>query len=95
MTDNRDETHKTNLLVANQTASYDQSISNTQESKLMIANEKSPAIPKHRINFGSQDNSENIDIYFSCHERMVNGNYLENSEQTVFKGKFINFNCYF
>jgi hypothetical protein len=65
LTDNRDDTRVLIPLLVNQTDSYDQSISNTQESKLMVANEKSPAFPGNRINLGSQDNSEHIDIYFS------------------------------
>jgi hypothetical protein len=74
----------------NQTDSYDHSIDNTQESKLMVANEKSPVFTGNRINLGSQDNSEHIDIYFSCHERMMNGDYQNNSEETVFKGNLPN-----
>jgi hypothetical protein len=91
LTDNRDDTRILIPLIGNQTDSYDQSITNTEESKLMVANEKSPFIAGNRINLGSQDNSEHIDIYFSCHERMVNGDYQDNSEQTVFKGNLLNF----
>lgn len=34
----------------------------------------------------NQESSDQPELYFSCHERMVNGNYLD-SELTVFKDK--------
>lgn len=64
-------------------------ISNTQESKLIVANEKSPVLIQGERFTSSDDDrrdSEQMEIYFSCHERMVNGKYLD-SEQTIFKDR--------
>ena len=69
----------------------DNTNSNTQESKLCVANEQSPVIMMNKIEQPSEsqiESSDQVDIYFSCHERMVNGEYAE-SENTVFKGIFI------
>ena len=55
----------------------------------MVANEKSPFLQNEGAQSltENQESSENIDIYFSWHERMVNGDYLD-SERTMFRGNF-------
>ena len=40
------------------------------------------------ISDNEDKDSEQLEIYFSCHERMVNGNYFD-SEETVFKDRSI------
>lgn len=84
MTDPRDSENKENMTL-NGTTEYEHTISNTQESKLVVANEKSPMILiQSDENYNSTSSNPPLEIYFSCHERMVNGNYMD-SEQTLFK----------
>jgi len=95
LTDNRDDGSKTILFPSNNNitileTNQDNTNSNTQESKLCVANEQSPVIMMNKIEQPSEsqiESSDQVDIYFSCHERMVNGEYAE-SENTVFKGIF-------
>lgn len=98
MTDNKEEASKTITFPSNRNRTTineyenDGTISNTQESKLWIANEKSPVIMMDNVKQSlekeeSQESSGQLDIYFSCHERMVNGDYFD-CENTEFKGKF-------
>ncbi|CAI2361868.1 unnamed protein product [Moneuplotes crassus] len=97
ITDNKEDSDKTITFPSNinrnsiENQENNNTLSNTQESNLCVANEKSPVVMmtnlKGQMKKGeeSQESSEQLDIYFSCHERMVNGDYFDcdNSDYKV------------
>ena len=60
---------------------------------ILVPNERGVNVSeifKKNINIEKDDSSEQLEIYFSCHDRMVNGSYLDDEETIrMYKINFI------